>query len=68
MAVSLEVGLTANPLKLEWVGGPPPSNTSQTSSLAKESDFESIILTRMRQAEERKRLIEQMMAEDENGT
>ncbi|XP_005106408.1 dnaJ homolog subfamily C member 17 [Aplysia californica] len=31
-------------------------------------DFESLVLRRMRQAEERKRLIEQMMKEDENDT
>lgn len=66
--MSLEIGLTSNPLKLEWVGGPPPSSTPQASSLVKDSDFESVTLTRMRQAEERKKLIEQMMAEDENGT
>ncbi|CAG9831998.1 unnamed protein product [Diabrotica balteata] len=64
MAVDLEVGLPHNPLKLEWLGGPPQKNL-QGSSLVKESDFESITLTKLRQAEERKRLIEQMMAEDE---
>uniref|UniRef100_A0A6P7G3A6 DnaJ homolog subfamily C member 17 n=1 Tax=Diabrotica virgifera virgifera TaxID=50390 RepID=A0A6P7G3A6_DIAVI len=64
MAVDLEVGLPHNPLKLEWLGGPPQKNLSG-SSLVKESDFESITLTKLRQAEERKRLIEQMMAEDE---
>lgn len=30
-------------------------------------DFESVVLMKMRQAEERKRLIEQMMKEDELG-
>lgn len=64
MAVDLEVGLPENPLKLEWIDGPPKASNFATSSLTKESDFESITLTKLRQAEERKRLIEQMMAED----
>lgn len=64
MAVNLEVGLPQNPLKLEWLNGPPHKNQAK-SSLAKDSDFESYTLTKLRQAEERKRLIEQMMAEDE---
>ncbi|XP_056634929.1 dnaJ homolog subfamily C member 17 [Diorhabda sublineata] len=63
MAVNLEVGLPQNPLKLEWLNGP-PHKTPAKSSLAKDSDFESYTLTKLRQAEERKRLIEQMMAED----
>ncbi|KAJ8915823.1 hypothetical protein NQ315_004635 [Exocentrus adspersus] len=67
MAIDFEIGLSSNPLKLEWVD---PTNksaksTTSNSSLVKESDFESITLTRMRQAEERKRLIAEMMAEDE---
>ncbi|KAG5893661.1 hypothetical protein JTB14_028815 [Gonioctena quinquepunctata] len=65
MAVDFEVGLSTNPLKLEWVDGPPRNSSRPTSSLIKDSDFESVTLTKLRQAEERKRLIEQMMAEDE---
>jgi len=39
-----------------------------TSSVTPDNrDFESIVLMRMRQAEERKRLIEQMAREDEEG-
>ncbi|CAH1098973.1 unnamed protein product [Psylliodes chrysocephalus] len=64
MAVDFEVGLSANPLKLEWINGPPQKNHGR-SSLIKDSDFESVTLTKLRQAEERKRLIAQMMAEDE---
>lgn len=65
MAVDLEIGLPTNPLKLEWVHGPPKSSRP-ASSLIKDSDFESVTLTKLRQAEERKRLIAQMMAEDDN--
>ncbi|KAL3275540.1 hypothetical protein HHI36_020299 [Cryptolaemus montrouzieri] len=65
MAIDLEQGLSANPLKLEWVNGPPPSNSLSKGTLLKDTDFESVTLMKMRQAEERKRLIAQMMAEDE---
>ncbi|CAG9816386.1 unnamed protein product [Phaedon cochleariae] len=64
MAVDFETGLSINPLKLDWVDGPPKGN-KPTSNLIKESDFESVTLTKLRQAEERKRLIAQMMAEDD---
>lgn len=67
MAVDLEIGLPTNPLKLEWINKP-TSGPAYRSSTIKESDFESVVLTKMRQAEERKRLIEQMMAEDDNDT
>ncbi|KAJ8974607.1 hypothetical protein NQ317_019352 [Molorchus minor] len=49
MAVDLEVGLPVNPLTLEWIDGPPKSSRP-TSSLIKESDFESVTLMKMRQA------------------
>lgn len=63
MAVQLEIGLPSNPFKLEWINQPTAS-TQYKSETIKESDYESVVLTRMRQAEERKRLIEQMIAED----
>lgn len=67
MAVELEQGLSKNPITLEWVNGPPGRNTQKSqSSLVKETDFESLVLHKMRQAEERKRLIDQMMAEDKD--
>ncbi|XP_052769882.1 dnaJ homolog subfamily C member 17-like isoform X2 [Mya arenaria] len=40
---------------------------SQTQPTPDNRDFESVVLMKMRQAEERKRLIEQMMKEDEEG-
>lgn len=67
MAVQLEIGLPENPLKLEFVdkdNNQRPSNNYQSSTI-KETDFESVVLMKMRQAEERKKLIEQMMKEDE---
>lgn len=65
MAVDFEKGLDSNPLQLEWVNGMPSGRGVQSSTI-KPSDYESVVLTKMRQAEERKRLIEQMMAEDKN--
>lgn len=65
MAVAYEKGLASNPLTLEWIGAPPRSKTSAGSSTVSESDFESIVLRQMRQAEERKRLIEEMLKEDD---
>lgn len=65
MAVDMEKGIASNPLHLEWVNGPPvKSSSSVTSSLTKPSDFESITLTKLRQAEERRRLIEELKNED----
>lgn len=65
MAVSYEKGVMTNPLTLEWIGAPPKSKNNPTgSSTISESDYESIVLREMKQAEERKRLIEQMMKED----
>lgn len=70
MAVAYEKGDLKNPLKLNWLPGQepqsqkavpaPPTLTTTTST----TDFESLVLRNMRQAEERKRLIEQMQKED----
>nr|CAI5848242.1 unnamed protein product [Callosobruchus analis] len=65
MAVDFEKGLGTNPLTLQWVGGPPKRANRPISNLVKDSDFESVTLMKLRQAEERKRLIAQMMAEDD---
>lgn len=69
MAVSYEKGDMTNPLTLQWVGEPPKSKKAATSGsgLVTETDFESLVLRQMRQAEERKRLIEQMMKDDQEG-
>lgn len=65
MAIDFEKGLSTNPLELNWVAEPP---SRYRSSTIKESDFENIVLTKMRQAEERKKLIEQIMREDADDT
>jgi len=64
MAVEYEKGIVSNPLKMEWVGDAPKSRKAGVT--VTESDYESIVLRQMRQAEERRKLIEQMMREDEN--
>ncbi|XP_062561069.1 dnaJ homolog subfamily C member 17 [Armigeres subalbatus] len=66
MAVNYEQGRLDNPCSLEWIGDAPKNKNSRTggSSTITERDFESLVLRQLRQAEERKRLIEQMMRED----
>lgn len=66
MAISYEKGRMENPLTLEWVGNPPKSRTNPSgSSTISDNDYESLVLRQMRQAEERKRLIEEMLKEDQ---
>lgn len=71
MAVAYERGLLENPLTLEWIGEAPAkqqnSRNQSAPSTISEKDFESLVLREMRQAEERKRLISQMMNEDDDG-
>lgn len=64
MAIAYEKGILENPLKLEWIGDAPKSR--KPGATVTETDYESLVLRQMRQAEERKRLIEQMMKEDQN--
>ncbi|GJQ68542.1 hypothetical protein Trydic_g17110 [Trypoxylus dichotomus] len=63
MAVELETGLASNPLQLEWLNKPAWCSRPVSSTI-KDTDYESVVLMRMRQAEERRKLIEQLMAED----
>lgn len=66
MAVDYEKGLMANPLTLDWVGAPPKNKNNPTGSTTiSQNDYESVVLRQMRQAEERKKLIEQMLKDDE---
>lgn len=65
----MEVGLMDNPIKLKWVNKDLKSTKKSNiriveDSLVTERDYESLVLRKMRQAEERKRLIEQMQNED----
>lgn len=66
MAVDYEKGDMNNPLSLEWIGNAPKNinRNGNGSSTVTDNDYESLVLRQMRQAEERKRLIEQMMRED----
>lgn len=63
MAISYEKGLMSNPLQLKWIGTPPINKSK--SSTSSTYDFEDLVLRKLRQAEERKRLINEMMKEDE---
>jgi DnaJ homolog subfamily C member 17 len=64
MAVSYEKGDMKNPLKLSWIGDAPRSK--KPGPTITESDYESLVLRQLRQAEERKKLIEQMKLQDED--
>lgn len=66
MAVDYEKGNMDNPLTLEWIGNAPKNNkrAGNGSTTITDTDFESLVLRQMRQAEERKKLIEQMMREE----
>lgn len=67
MAIQYEKGNLDNPLTLEWVGTPPENKLKRVpvgSNTITDKDFESLVLRQLRQAEERKRLIEQMMQEE----
>lgn len=69
MAVDYEKGDMKNPITLEWIGNAPNNanrNANGSSTTITDTDFESIVLRQMRQAEERKRLIEQMMRDEAN--
>lgn len=65
MAVSYEKGNIQNPLTLNWINEPKsPNQSTYKSNTIKDTDYESLVLRQMRQAEERKRLIEEMTRED----
>ncbi|XP_058605755.1 dnaJ homolog subfamily C member 17 isoform X2 [Onychostoma macrolepis] len=68
LAFKNETGLTGNSLKITWLEGQPAPtshDTAQQSCLRSERDYESVVLMRLRQAEERKRLIEEMKRKEE---
>lgn len=65
LAVKFEMGNLQNPLKLEWLSDAPDNSKRRyMTETMKESDFESMTERQKRQAEERKRLIEQMKREE----
>lgn len=68
MAVELEKGLPENPLELKWLNERQVLTTKKTvagPTLISDKDYESLVLTKMRQAAERQKLIEEMMKEDQ---
>ncbi|XP_026142451.1 dnaJ homolog subfamily C member 17 [Carassius auratus] len=71
LAFKNETGLSGNPLKITWLEGQPApashidSFSTEQSALRSERDYESVVLMRLRQAEERKRLIEEMKRQEE---
>ncbi|XP_047534072.1 dnaJ homolog subfamily C member 17 [Vanessa atalanta] len=68
MAIEFEKGLPENPLILKWVNDKQilsMKKAANVSSLVSNRDYESMVLTKMRQAAERQRLIEEMMKEDQ---
>ena len=72
MSVSIETGYPENKLKIKGLweeeshcsNAPNMTNTSEQSSVDLNRDFESLVMRKLRQEEERKRLIKQMMEED----
>lgn len=65
-------GLPDNPLTLKWVNDRPVliprKDAPGTSTLITDKDYESIVLTKVRQAAERQRLIEEMLKEEQNNS
>lgn len=65
-------GIQNNPLQLEWVSGEPEAGASSLSetkplrTLEEERDYESLTMMRLRQAQERKQLAEQLLEVDQD--
>lgn len=62
------LGLPENPLILKWVNDRPVLTTKKDlggPSVISDRDYESLVLTKMRQAAERQRLIEEMLKEEQ---
>lgn len=67
MVLAYEKGNPANPLHFQWVTPPAeekPSNPLTAAGSGSARDYEDLVMRKLRQAEERKRLIEQMMKEE----
>lgn len=63
LALAYEKGRLENPLHLEWVT--PPMEKTADRHIGSSLDYEDLVMRKLRQAEERKRLIAQMQSEDE---
>lgn len=79
MALEFEKGLEENPVLITWLeclapntakpAAPtstsvPPEHIQEAASSISDKDFENIVLMKMRQAEERKRLTQQLLEQD----
>lgn len=67
MVLAYEKGNPSNPLHFQWVTPPAqekPATPNTTASNSTSRDYEDLVMRKLRQAEERKRLIEQMMKEE----
>lgn len=63
MALAYEKGLVENPLNFDWIVL--PSNLeNQRKTTNTQTDYEDLVMRKLRQAEERKRLIEQLQKDD----
>ncbi|KAM7362312.1 dnaJ homolog subfamily C member 17 [Cochliomyia hominivorax] len=63
MALAYEKGLVENPLNFEWIVQPPDFG-SRENITSSPIEYEDLVMRKLRQAEERKKLIEQMQKED----
>ncbi|CAD6991187.1 dnaJ homolog subfamily C member 17 [Ceratitis capitata] len=63
LAIAYERGCLENPLQMEWVTA--PTTKAVETPLSSSLDYENLVMRKLRQAEERKKLIAQMQAEDE---
>lgn len=59
-----EIGLAENELKTEWLRKPVIYNNTTLSDTLSARDYESLTLMKMRQAEERKRIVEKIQKEE----
>ncbi|XP_037813938.1 dnaJ homolog subfamily C member 17 [Lucilia sericata] len=64
MALAYEKGLVENPLNIEWITHPPSDIENQRKTAVTTTDYEDLVMRKLRQAEERKRIIEQLQKED----
>ncbi|EDW67120.1 dnaJ homolog subfamily C member 17 [Drosophila virilis] len=62
MVLAYEKGNPGNPLHFQWVSRPTTPTTTPSSATTR--DYEDLVMRKLRQAEERKRLIEKMMKEE----
>ncbi|XP_001359941.3 dnaJ homolog subfamily C member 17 [Drosophila pseudoobscura] len=67
MILAYEKGDSSNPLHFEWVTPPAEEKRSASTAASNHSplDYEDLVMRKLRQAEERKRLIAEMMKDEQ---